>query len=572
MSRLPFDPVPQLTELDDYSTLRHPGPVELKLDGNEGPQAPAVASILAGLPAERWRRYPSARDAEAVIAGRLGVAPESVVLTAGADDALDRVLRTVAGPGREVVLTDPGFTTLERLVRLCGATPVPVPWWDGPFPVRAVLDRVGPATAAVAVVSPNNPTGSVIGREELDALARGVGRRLLLLDHAYVELADEDLTAAALAHPNAVVVRTLSKAWGLAGLRLGYAVARPAVAALIRRAGQPYPVSAASLAVAERLAAGDGVYAAAYAARVRRLRRVLLDGLAARGIDVPPSQANFVLPRLGPALWVRDGLAGLGIAVRVFPENSRLADRARITVPDDEAGVERLLAAIDTLRAPQALLLDMDGVLADVSGSYREAIRATAAAYGVALSAAEITAAKAAGGANDDWALTRRLLAERGVEVGLDEVVERFESAYQGAPGRPGLRLRERLLPAPDVLRALAERLPLAVVTGRPRADAEAFLDAAGIAGAVSALVTMEDAPSKPDPAPVRLAMERLGVSRAWMVGDTPDDVRAARAAGVLPLGVIPSGEDAAAWRRVLLAAGAGRVLDGLDELLEVLP
>jgi len=122
------------------------------------------------------------------------------------------------------------------------------------------------------------------------------------------------------------------------------------------------------------------------------------------------------------------------------------------------------------------------------------------------------------------------------------------------------------------VLRALAERLPLAVVTGRPRADAEAFLDRAGIAGAVSALVTMEDAPSKPDPAPVRLAMERLGVSRAWMVGDTPDDVRAARAAGVLPLGVIPSGEDAAAWRRVLLAAGAGRVLDGLDELLEVLP
>jgi phosphoglycolate phosphatase-like HAD superfamily hydrolase len=112
----------------------------------------------------------------------------------------------------------------------------------------------------------------------------------------------------------------------------------------------------------------------------------------------------------------------------------------------------------------------------------------------------------------------------------------------------------------------------LAIVTGRPRAEAEWFLERTGIAPLFGTVVAMEDAPAKPDPAPVRLALERLGVRRAWMVGDTPDDMRAAAQAGVLPLGVVTPGDEPSLAMAALLDAGAARVLGQLTDLLELLP
>jgi HAD superfamily hydrolase (TIGR01548 family) len=214
----------------------------------------------------------------------------------------------------------------------------------------------------------------------------------------------------------------------------------------------------------------------------------------------------------------------------------------------------------------------MDDTLVDTSESYREAIRATAAAFGVELGQEEIGAAKAAGNANNDWELTRRLLAERGVERSLAEVTARFEQLYQGTADAPGLRARERLLLPRKALAELAGRLKLGIVTGRPRADAVAFLNEQGISELFATVVTMDDAPLKPSPEPVRLALERLGVTRAWMVGDTPDDVRAARAAGVVPLGVVAPLDETETAGPALFAAGAARVLDDLAAIKELLP
>jgi HAD superfamily hydrolase (TIGR01548 family) len=189
----------------------------------------------------------------------------------------------------------------------------------------------------------------------------------------------------------------------------------------------------------------------------------------------------------------------------------------------------------------------------------------------VELGAGEIRAAKAEPGSNNDWVLTQMLLKRHGVEAELREVTERFESLYQGTPDRPGLREAETLLPAPGLLDRLSGRLPLGVVTGRPRADAVRFLEKSGVADRISALVCLEDAPLKPDPRPVILLLERLGIKRAWMVGDTPDDLAAARRAGVLPLGVVAPGGGAAS-ARTLADAGAAKVLSGLDELQELMP
>lgn len=541
--------------------------VDVNLAGNEGLRPPN--DLLAGWDTDLLQRYPSTRELEVQLAERFGVSPDWVLVTAGADDALDRFCRAFLAPGREMVLPVPTFEMLPRYVKLCGATTRDVAWPDGDFPCDAVLRAVNKATGAIALVSPNNPTGAVATSDDLATVCRGFDGAVLV-DLAYAEFADEDLTTAALQYDNAIVVRTLSKAWGLAGLRIGFALGRPALLDALRRVGQPYAASGLSLAVASRWLREGAAAVEGFVQRVRDERGLLRDELTSLGVTSLPSQANFILAETDAA-WMTDGLAALGIGVRRWtcPERSRYV---RITCPGDEAIFERLRRTLRTICRPQALLFDMDGVLADVRESYREAIIRTAASFEVTVTQEDIAAAKAAGNANNDWELTQRLLAERGRDVDLQRVTERFEELYQGRSAEGGsrdaLHERETLRCEAGWLRAMATRLPLGIVTGRPRRDAQRFLERFGLSELFGAVVCMEDAPAKPDPAPVREALRQLGVERGWLLGDTPDDIRAARAAGVLPIGILAPGESGAPLRN----AGATRVFAQVEQLAEVLP
>jgi HAD superfamily hydrolase (TIGR01548 family) len=306
--------------------------------------------------------------------------------------------------------------------------------------------------------------------------------------------------------------------------------------------------------------------------RIRCEREILTSLLEALGAEALPSEGSFVLARFDDPGFVWSSLAALGIAIRSFAGRSELDGWLRFTLPGDAAVFDRVCNALTTIVEPEALLFDLDGVLADVSRSYREAIRQTAASFGVEVTAEQITRAKAQGDANNDWRLTHRLIEAGGAEASLNEVTTRFEALYQGTDAEPGLRSAETLLVDRATLQRLAGMLPLAVVTGRPRADAERFLSEHDITDLFHTVVTMEDAAAKPDPASVRVAMERLGVRHAWLVGDTPDDIRAARSAGVLPIGVPAPGDDPALAAETLRRCGAGVILETPESILEVLP
>jgi len=223
-----------------------------------------------------------------------------------------------------------------------------VPWPDDAFPIEGFLDRLDGRTAVVVVVSPNNPTGSVATLAEVRRLAAAAPNALLILDHVYVEYADEDLTPALLDLPNVVVLRTLSKAWGLAGCRIGYAVASPYVISVLRAAGGPYTVAAPSVALAlAQLARGAGALQD-HVARVREERRLLSERLAARGYAPRRSQANFVLVECGAhASSISAGLAARGVLVRDFRGRPGLETALRITLPGDVADFQRLCGALE---------------------------------------------------------------------------------------------------------------------------------------------------------------------------------------------------------------------------------
>jgi histidinol-phosphate aminotransferase len=567
-------PVRSVAGTRAYSVPRSATPVDLYLDGNEGAVPPCeLFGVLATQGVALMRDYPSTRSLEGLLARRLGVAPEQVIVTAGADDALDRICRAMIEPGRTLVLPEPSFEMFRRYASLAGGAVVSVPWLQGAFPTQAVIDAVDASTAVVVMVSPNNPTGAVATAEDLEAVAAAAPEAIVIVDHAYVEFADEDLDLSAVARglPNVVVVRTLSKAWGLAGLRVGYATGSEEVIGWLRAAGHPYAVAGPSLALAAGHLQNGEQAMGAFVDVVRTQRRSLETLLNDLGATAQPSQGNFVFARHPNALWVRDAMASLGIAIRAFPGRSGLEDALRIACPGNVADFARLEHGLRAALAPEAVLFDVDGVLADVSRSYRQCIIDTAASFGVVVSPSDITEAKNQGDANNDWVVTRRLLAARGVEVSLEEVTERFEAIYQGTEEAPGLRRTESLLCAPSWLATLARRIPLGIITGRPRRDAERFLNEQGIAEYFDAVVCMEDGPLKPDPAPVRRAMALMGVERAWFIGDTPDDARAGRGAGVVALGVVAPGETESDVAQALIEAGAGRILSKLEMLEEML-
>jgi histidinol-phosphate aminotransferase len=334
-----------------YAPPVRSSPGDLLLDLNEGaPLAPDgwLAEVAAGVGMDALRRYPDASRLEGMLAERLGVAAGRMLVTSGGDDAIDRVCRVCLGPEDEAVLPSPSFEMIARSAEMAGGCVIRTAWMGGAFPVEAVLGAVTDRTRLVAVVSPNNPTGGVITRAELERLSAALRDVLLMVDLAYTEFAAEDLTPVALALPNVVIVRTFSKAYGLAGLRVGYAVGgvrgEETIAAM-RAAGGPFACSAVSVAAAEAaLGLSDSVLAGRVA-QVRSEREAISDLLSRHGCAALPSEANFVLARFADAQRVWQKLGQRGIRVKRFA-SAELADWLRIGCPGESRGLDRLMAGL----------------------------------------------------------------------------------------------------------------------------------------------------------------------------------------------------------------------------------
>ena len=346
-------PVSRIDPEAAYHRPTAPGPALLRLDSNEGVLPPqALLAQLAAADPELLRRYPEVSALEAALAARLDMPAERVIVTAGADEAIDRACRAFLEPGKSVVLPDPCFDMFDRCAALAGGTLVRVAWREGAFPLDGFLARLEARAGVVVIVSPNNPTGAVASLAEVRRLAAAAPNSLVVLDHVYVEYADEDLTPGVLDLPNALVLRTFSKAWGLAGCRVGYAVGSPYVIGVLRAAGGPYSVAAPSIALALAQLERGVEPLRAHVARIRLERGLLATRLAARGLAPRPSQANFVLVECGArAQAIRAALAERGVVVRDFPARPGLETALRITLPGNPPDFDRLCEALDAALA-----------------------------------------------------------------------------------------------------------------------------------------------------------------------------------------------------------------------------
>jgi len=332
---------------------RRPDPsLRLLLDANEG-RAPARAlEALRGASASALDRYPSTLALEEALAASWDVDPARIVVTAGGDDAIMRIVAARLAPGARLVVHEPVFEMFGVYARSRGASALGLPWLEGePFPLAETIGAVegDPAVGLATIVSPSNPTGQAVSRGEVRAVAEACARAgaALLFDAAYGEYALDDPSAELVASGAAYVVRSLSKAYGLAGLRGGYAIA-PSVdeAAGLRAVGSPYPCAGPSL-LAALAAVADRPAMEAAVAEARQERGAIAARLAALGARAAPGQANFVLARVREPERLAARLAGRGIAIRSYRGRPYLEDAVRIGCPQDPAGLGELLAALD---------------------------------------------------------------------------------------------------------------------------------------------------------------------------------------------------------------------------------
>jgi histidinol-phosphate aminotransferase len=281
------------------------------------------------------------RDAAAA---RYDLTRDHIVAGNGSDELLAMVLRACAEPGDRIAYPHPTYSLYDTLVAIAGATAVRVPFADD----FSLPEGLADADARVTFVcNPNAPSGTFVAVDELAALSEQL-TGLLVVDEAYVDFAADSALRLVRARPNVVVLRTLSKSFSLAGLRVGFACGQPPLIAELCKVKDSYNLNRISIAAgAAALADYDGMRE--HTRRVAATRVRLSEQLRARGYQVPPSQANFVLARQAgrDQRPIYEALKQRHILVRYFA-TPELRDALRITVGTD-AEIDALLAALDQI-------------------------------------------------------------------------------------------------------------------------------------------------------------------------------------------------------------------------------
>jgi histidinol-phosphate aminotransferase len=319
----------------------------LRLDFNENTVgcSPRVLERLRQLSPDQLASYPEREPVEAAVADILGIAARELLLTNGVDEAIHLLCETYLEPGDEALIVVPTYSMYRIYMMAAGARVISLPAGeDFQFPGGDVCNQITKRTRLIAIANPNNPTGTVTPLEDMRRIAHSAPHVALLVDEAYFEFYGQSMLASRNEFSNLFVARTFSKAYGMAGLRVGMLVGEAEQMRAVRRVSSPYNVNAVALACLPE-ALGDQAYIQQYVREVRESRARLQRALEASGIQFWPSHANFVLARVGAAASFVESMRRRGILVRDRSGDHGCEGCVRITLGPREHA-DRLLAAL----------------------------------------------------------------------------------------------------------------------------------------------------------------------------------------------------------------------------------
>jgi histidinol-phosphate aminotransferase len=543
-------------EISGMAPYPYPAPdsADVKLDQNEsGYDVPVEIreKFAEELPNIKLNRYPDSSylKLRELIAKNAGCKPENVLIGNGGDEILQMIALAYLTPGVDAITLVPTFSVYRMVCAFVGCRLEEVPL-DSEFGVpQGFVEKC--RGNAVFLCNPNNPTGTVIAEEIIDAIAKNA--KLVILDEAYAEFMEKTYPI----RENVISLRTFSKAYCAAGLRVGYAIAPEKLIEGINRVRMPWNLNVLSEMFAEILLENSEWFGQKVKETIAERERMA--AALSKFAKVYQSGANFLLVRSEKIIFEK--LLALGVKVRKF---SYLPGFFRITIGTKEENGIALAAAELIASDFDSILFDMDGVLVDVRESYRGAIKKAAGEFaGSDVTDAQISALKAIPGFNNDWDVSYALAKG----IGEPEKVNResadyakikwiFQEAYLGAGGEAktgGLENRERLpktsgaatvaglreqempIIGKEMLLLLKKKYRLGIVTSRPREEALWAMERmfAGVFE-LEFLVAQEDCKKeKPSPEPVRECMRKMDAKKAVYIGDSASDLAAAKAAGI---------------------------------------
>jgi histidinol-phosphate aminotransferase len=346
----PYQPGKPISEVARELGLKEESIVKLASNENPrgiGPRTRAAIERALGDIA----RYPdgNGHELKTALSRRYGADPASIVLGNGSNDVLELVAHAFLGPGRAAVYSQHCFAVYPLATQARGARGIQVPARNFGHDLDAMAAAIDDETYVVWIANPNNPTGTLLAADALEAFVKRVPERVLVvLDEAYNEYLPPELKAESVKwlrrHPNLIVTRTFSKAYGLAGLRAGYALAHASVADIMNRVRQPFNVN--SLALAAATAALDDMefVAKSFALNLQGMKQ-LEEGAKGLGLQWIPSSGNFITLRVGKANEVFRRLLKRGVIVRPVGGGYQLPEHLRVTVGTAEEN-DRFLSAL----------------------------------------------------------------------------------------------------------------------------------------------------------------------------------------------------------------------------------
>jgi histidinol-phosphate aminotransferase len=275
----------------------------LRLDFNENTVAPSpkVMERLRSITAEDLTKYPEREPVARIVAVRLGLNAEQVLLTNGVDEAIHLIAATFLEDGDEAVVWTPSFFMYDVSIGLMSPSGIRRVQSDDTmtFPFERVMAAISEKTKLIIVASPNNPTGAVVSRQELLQIAAAAPQAVLFVDEAYYHFHGETTLMDVETVPNLLVGRTFSKAYGLANLRVGMVVGDARLIGLLKKVASPYNVNGVALECL-KAAIEDKDYLAWYVEQIRAGRARMMTALDELGVGYFPSEANFILMKIGP--------------------------------------------------------------------------------------------------------------------------------------------------------------------------------------------------------------------------------------------------------------------------------
>lgn len=502
--------------------------------------------------------YPEYNEFASKLAKFYALSEDAIALTNGSDEALAVITQTFIACGDSALVSSPCFALIPYSAKLSGAELVEVPVTaDFQFDLIAIEKALSADVKIAIFASPDNPTGATLAPSVVSEWCAKYPNTLFVIDEAYGEYFGQSCLQLTSIFANLLVTKTFSKAWGLAGLRLGFVVGNAELIDYVKRVKLPYSVNSAAICAASALIDRANEIQDSVEETIRERDRIVAS-LRRSNYKLISGPTNFFLLGMGPnAKPFAEYAQEQGILIR-----NRSAGYIRVSVSTKQNN-DKFIGCLKEFAQRFGIVFDLDATLVDTTESFDRTVLELVSKYSPkATDVEELQNLRAEGGYNDDWIAAQELLRRRGTSVALAEITEVATTRYLELAPKV-----ERMLCSPESLQRLQQKYPLFIVTGRNRREYTPIWEDR-LAPYFKGVYCVDDVPgnkAKPSPDYLNQVKRDSDLVGAVYIGNNIDDMQAARAAGFFAIGITTTLTAAQ-----LIDAGAQYIIESVDELPEV--